>query len=94
MTSYYDTYSIYSSLRKSAESAFGIDWERLPLSENLPADFRKCVEEALAAMRRAKRISDVVIAKKEVAKKQKELKEAENNLKSVESSDPKNQVNA
>ena len=84
MASYYDTYSVYSSLRKSAERAFDIAWDRLPLSERLPVDFRKCVEEALSAMRRAKRISDIVIAKNEVAKKQADLKKAESELKDLE----------
>lgn len=94
MSSYYDIYSVYSSFKKSAESAFGLNWDVLPLSEEIPANFRQCVEEALAAMRRAKRIADLVIANNIVAEKQKELKEAENNLKNLESSDPKNQVSA
>lgn len=94
MTSYSDVYSVYSSLKKSAECAFGIDWDSLPLSEKMPGTFRQCVEEALAAMRRAKRIADLVIANNIVTEKQKELKEAENKLKNLESSDPKNQVSA
>lgn len=94
MEDYYDIYSVYSSLKKSAECAFGIDWEILPLNEKMPANFRENVEKMLAAMRRAKRIADLVIANNIVAEKQKELKEAENNLKNLESSDPKNQVSA
>ena len=94
MASYCYICDVYSDFRDSARSAFSIGWDRLPLSESLPAEFRKCVEEALSAMRRAKRIADIEIAKNEVEKKQKELKEAENDLKNLESSDPKIQESA
>lgn len=87
MAKFYDVYSVYQRFANSSRDAFGYEWDRLPLSENLPADFRKCVEEALYAMRQAKRISDIEIAKNEVAKKQKELKEVENKLANLESSD-------
>lgn len=94
MTYIYSINRVYTSFLNSSECAFGDKFDLLPLSENLPADFRKCVEEMLAAMRRAKRIADITIANFEVIKKQKELKEAENKLKDLESSDPKNQVSA
>ena len=84
MANFYDVYSEYQRFANSSRDAFGYEWDHLPLSEKLPANFRKCVEEALSAMRRAKRISDIVIAKNEVAKKQADLKKAESELKDLE----------
>lgn len=94
MTYIYRINSVYTSFLNSSECAFGDNFDLLPLSENLPVDFRKCVEEMLAAMRRAKRIADITIANFEVARIQKELKEAENKLATLESSETSNTQSA
>jgi len=87
----YDNFQdLYSDFRSSANTAFGSYWEEKIGSEKLPKNFSDCVEEMISAMKRAEKISDIVIAKRRMAEKQRELEEAKNKLATLESSDLRN----